>query len=82
MVAVVACQGLKAFRVCVRTAERAKAGPSTALRSGRDDNSFARKRGFPSWIQVNRITKLSSRPERSAVEGPALALSAVLTNTL
>ena len=43
-------------------AHKRKAGPSTPLRSGRDDNS----------VSVSRDpTKLSSRPERSGVEGPA-----------
>jgi hypothetical protein len=41
------------------------AGPSTALRSGRDDNSFEGPSGGDSTID------LSSQPERSAVEGPA-----------
>jgi hypothetical protein len=41
------------------------AGPSTPLRSGRDDNFI---------VQANFIAqaKLSSRPERSGVEGPAV----------
>ena len=59
----------------MRTEEKAKAGPSTALRSGRDDNFVMRftytleeKPHFPA-------NELSSRPERSAVEGPALAFS-------
>ncbi len=43
------------------------------VRSGRDDNSFARKRWFSSGILVSYITKLSSRPERSVVEGPAVS---------
>src|SRR5271155_1558883 len=42
------------------------AGPSTALRSGRDDNSVGFSRVVPA-------TELSSRPERSAVEGPAVS---------
>jgi Flp pilus assembly protein TadG len=63
------------LRGCVRTGKET-AGPSTALRSGRDDNSVARK-----WSQkligrmdVNGPIELSSRPERSAVEGPAVSL--------
>jgi len=54
-------------RVCVRTGKKAKAGPSTALRSGRDDNSFARKYGLSSRIWVISTTKLSSRPERTRI---------------
>ena len=34
------------FRECVRTEEKAKAGPSATLRSGRDDNSFVRRWSF------------------------------------
>ena len=41
------------------------AGPSTALRSGRDDNSVG-------GIISHDPNKLSARPERSAVEGPAV----------
>jgi ABC-type nickel/cobalt efflux system permease component RcnA len=43
----------------------ATAGPSTALRSGRDDKLLASREMVPT-------TELSSRPERSAVEGPAV----------
>jgi hypothetical protein len=42
------------------------AGPSTTLRSGRDDNSSC-------GVKDYRATNLSSRPERSAVEGPAVS---------
>ncbi len=42
------------------------AGPSTPLRSGRDDNSVA-------GTSFRRPTNLSSRPERSGVEGPAVS---------
>jgi ABC-type nickel/cobalt efflux system permease component RcnA len=41
------------------------AGPSTALRSGRDDKLLASREMVPT-------TELSSRPKRSAVEGPAV----------
>jgi hypothetical protein len=43
------------------------AGPSTTLRSGRDDNSLGLREGS--------ATELSSRPERSVVEGPAVLLT-------
>jgi hypothetical protein len=69
-------------RVCVRTG-RETAGPSTALRSGRDDNSVAGEMA-PKAVRrmaTNVATELSSRPERSAVEGPAVSLP-VLTQTL
>ena len=94
----------------MRTEERAKAGPSTTLRSGRDDNSFARSGLFLEYIgkSHNKIviptevvmglqptqgdenpreapvsnqrsnlreappSDLSSRPERSEVEGSAV----------
>src|SRR3984885_7129542 len=42
------------------------AGPSTTLRSGRDDKFVGRSGHFPT-------TNLSSRPERSVVEGPAVS---------
>jgi hypothetical protein len=47
------------------------AGPSTTLRSGRDDNSVAVVRHF-SFASIPATTELSSRPERSVVEGPAV----------
>ncbi len=70
------------LRVCVRTG-RETAGPSTPLRSGRDDNSVARKWSHKvvGQVHVNGPTELSSRPERSGVEGPAVSLP-VLTQTL
>ena len=43
------------------------AGPSTSLRSGRDDN-FVLESIFLTTT-ANFATKLSSRPERSVVEG-------------
>ena len=65
------------------------AGPSTALRSGRDDNSVAAEidstersltqaaavaAGIDSTEQsLTPAAELSSRPERSAVEGPAVS---------
>jgi hypothetical protein len=42
----------------VRTGKKATADPSTTLRSGRDDNSFARKQGLSSRIWVNRTNKI------------------------
>ncbi len=42
------------------------AGPSTALRFGRDDKSVVSREIVPT-------TELSSRPKRSAVEGPAVS---------
>jgi sarcosine oxidase, subunit alpha len=47
---------------------RETAGPSTALSSGRDDTS--------AWgpIMSTSETEVSSRPERSVVEGPAVSL--------
>src|SRR3984885_10113670 len=42
------------------------AGPSTTLRSGRDDKFVGRSGHFPT-------TNLSSLPERSVVEGPAVS---------
>ena len=62
---------------------RETAGPSTTLRSGRDDNSAAGKmapKAAHEWLLVVP-TELSSRPERSVVEGPAVPLP-VLTQTL
>ena len=48
------------------------AGPSTTLRSGRDDNSVVA--GIDATEQCpTPATELSSRPERSAVEGPAVS---------
>ena len=44
------------------------AGPSTALRSGRDDNFVAKPDTVPLYLFQPRHN-LSSRPERSAVEG-------------
>ncbi len=46
---------------------RDAAGPSTALRSGRDDKLLGSRKFVPG-------AELSSRPERSAVEGPAASL--------
>ena len=43
------------------------AGPSTSLRSGRDDN-------FVAGASSRCTYELSSRPERSGVEGPAVLL--------
>jgi hypothetical protein len=57
--------------VCVDTVEET-AGPSTTLRSGRDDNSVAR-RDYYSVASIPASTELSSRPERSVVEGPAVS---------
>ncbi len=42
------------------------AGPSTSLRSGRDDTSLGTRK-------LVSVTEVSSRPERSEVEGPAVA---------
>ena len=47
------------------------AGPSTTLRSGRDDNFVAR-------TILHAANELSSRPERSVVEGPAVSSAASL----
>jgi hypothetical protein len=47
------------------------AGPSTTLRSGRDDNSIAGQVFLGETLAS--ITELSSRPERSVVEGPAVS---------
>ena len=53
------------------------AGPSTTLRSGRDDNSVAGGKYFPAEAVIAATlavtTDLSSRPERSVVEGPAVS---------
>ena len=57
-------QGLKSLRENLLWGER-KAGPSTTLRSSRVDKSVAQPR-----LWTNE--KLSSRPERSEVEGPAV----------
>ncbi len=68
--------------VCVRT-ETETAGPSAALRSGRDDNSVGGINIQSSdrfWVHF-LATELSSRPERSAAEGPAVSVS-VLTQIL
>jgi nickel/cobalt exporter len=48
---------------------KATAGPSTARRGGRDDNSVV-------GTVPRDPNKLSSRPERSAVEGPAVSAHA------
>jgi hypothetical protein len=54
------------------------AGPSTTLRSGRDDNSLRGIKYF--FAEAPTVTtELSSRPERSVVEGPAV-LSLALTH--
>ena len=50
-----------------RYQEKVTAGPSTPLRSGRDDNSLGSRR--------RSTTKLSSQPKRSVVEGPAVTLN-------
>jgi hypothetical protein len=48
------------------------AGPSTTLRSGRDDSSVVA--GIDATEQCpTPATELSSRPERSVVEGPAVS---------
>ncbi len=47
------------------TVKMETAGPSTPLRSGRDDNSSC-------GVKNCGATNLSSRPERSGVEGPAV----------
>jgi hypothetical protein len=50
------------------------AGPSTTLRSGRDDNFRGTISSYSSdhfWGHFH-ATELSSRPERSVVEGPAV----------
>jgi hypothetical protein len=74
------------FRGCVRTANfREQQVPS--LRFGRDDNSVGGRNCEPNrrlrdvrflWLtrsQADSLTKLSSRPERSEVEGPAVPFS-------
>jgi hypothetical protein len=57
-----------AEKVC--TGQPLTAGPSTTLRSGRDDNSVAQPELSREIIDFK--TELSSRPERSVVEGPAV----------
>ena len=49
------------------------AGPSTTLRSGRDDNSVVAAIDATEQY-LTPATELSSRPERSVVEGPAVSL--------
>jgi len=49
----------------------ATADPSTSVRSGRDDNSVVPVRASAKKNLIPRI-ELSSRPERSVVEGPAV----------
>jgi ABC-type nickel/cobalt efflux system permease component RcnA len=54
------------------------AGPSTPLRSGRDDKLVGSRKLVPAAESGSRksvpATELSSRPERSGVEGPAVSL--------
>jgi hypothetical protein len=52
------------------------AGPSTTLRSGRDDNSVAGDQVFLAEALAG-TTELSSRPKRSSVEGPAVPFPVV-----
>jgi hypothetical protein len=68
-------------RVCEN--QRETAGPSTSLRSGRDDTFFAKENAKKTARGriLNRPTELSSRPKRSEVEGPAVSLP-VLTHPL
>jgi hypothetical protein len=65
-------------RLVART-EKGTAGPSTALRSGRDDTSVqvptSQSQTDASGINSQSPTEGSSRPERSEVEGPAVPFS-------
>ncbi len=54
------------FRYPVAPSSKETAGPSTPLRSGRDDNSVV-------GTNARARNNLSSRPERSGVEGPAVS---------
>jgi hypothetical protein len=69
--------GLPLKPVAVATTPQGKetAGPSTTLRSGRDDNSSAGARFVADALAG--LTKLSSRPERSVVEGPAVSFPVI-----
>jgi VWFA-related protein len=71
-------QGLK--RVC-EFREKETAGPSTTLRSGRDDKFCCARKSF-SGKNLTPAIELSSRPERSVVEGPAVSFLKVLTHHL
>jgi hypothetical protein len=58
---------MKAAHVVVSNAAKQE----IRVRSGRDDNSFAERKLFPK--KKRRLpNELSSRPERSVVEGPAV----------
>ena len=63
------------FRVCVRTGEKATAGPSTTLRSGRDDNFVVRFTHILEERTYFLANELSSRPERTRI-----SCHAALTN--
>jgi hypothetical protein len=57
---------LRGFRVCVRTGETA--GPSTTLRSGRDDKGRGCSFSMPERHRSDFLAiELSSRPERSRI---------------
>jgi iron complex transport system substrate-binding protein len=56
------------------------AGPSTALRSGRDDNSVCARKTFSEEC-VTPAIELSSPPERSEVEGPAVGRPRAMTKS-
>jgi hypothetical protein len=64
-------KGGEVAQVGVVSGKGETAGPSTTLRSGRDDNSVAEV-GHCSVASIPATTELSSRPERSVVEGSAV----------
>src|ERR1700759_4412379 len=68
------------FFTSTKTSSKGTAGPSTSLRSGRGDNSVMPARLQPALLAPT--TELSSRPERSEVEGAAVPLLLVLTHSL
>jgi len=62
----------------VRTKEKAKAGPSTALRSGRDDNFVMR---FTYILEENpTFLRMNCHPDRSAAGFPATQHSPTSTH--
>ncbi len=63
---------MEGLGVCVRTG--LTAGPSTSLRSGRDDKVSGTFLIGSNCLDKTLTLTLSSRPERSGVEGPAVRL--------
>src|ERR1700677_5401372 len=54
--------------VSASRAGRETAGPSTALRSGRDDNSFTQLAAALRWGRKSLIAQMNCHPDRSAAQ--------------